>query len=248
MLVLHHGALTAAINPRNQQLVSLQKNGVEYMHGGGKPENERDPGWPNSEIIMFPIVGPALDGKIHTPKGTIPMGQHGIVRYLPFTLTHATQNEATYTLHYAANDAVPTPKGETPWPYSFSIEKKYTLTDNGLEFLARVTNESGEPMPYMFGWHPAFRFDSLNQTLNELPLAIVRQAQPAVIVASNYVSTRGLSVRSNCSHTMLWCPSEGQLFCIEPVSHPAVFSGIREPAGVLAPHESKLYTVNISLE
>ena len=42
------------------------------------------------------------------------------------------------------------------YPFDFSFETHYELCGPDITLTVYIKNESGEAMPYMFGWHPAF--------------------------------------------------------------------------------------------
>ena len=55
---LSRGALDAAVQTRGGELVSLRRNGAEYIWGG-------DPAfWSGQNPILFPIVGSLKDGQV----------------------------------------------------------------------------------------------------------------------------------------------------------------------------------------
>ena len=80
-----NGGTEIELNLANRQLFSLKRNGVEVMWPGGAPESKRPKtGWPNSEIVMFPIIGAAPDDKIRIgvkflDAGSMPIALGGIV-------------------------------------------------------------------------------------------------------------------------------------------------------------------------
>jgi galactose mutarotase-like enzyme len=97
--------ITAKINPENWQLYSLKRGNKEVMWKGGAPKQEKpDKGWQNSEIIAFPIFGPAVDGVIVYKGKEYPMGQHGLSRRLPWNEVKRTDESIIFTQHYTANE------------------------------------------------------------------------------------------------------------------------------------------------
>jgi aldose 1-epimerase len=42
------------------------------------------------------------------------------------------------------------------WPWAYSAEQDFTLRDDGLDLMLRLTNQGEDPMPAGLGWHPYF--------------------------------------------------------------------------------------------
>ncbi len=233
VLELSKGNLRARINRATSQLYSLEFGGNEFMWGGGKPEElktqEEKKGWQNSEIIMFPIVGPAKDNKITVDGKDYPMGQHGIVRHLGFEQCVNSGDVAGYVQEYTEETKVQTHKGVSEFPFSYEMYKSYILDADSILFKLEVKNTSEKNMCYAIGWHPAFRIDD--------PSSIIRTKSGEVYTIDKikelsktgalklkgvdeveYVSKLGtVTLRSNFGNIQIWSPEE-DLICIEPVS------------------------------
>lgn len=143
------------------ELVNYIVNDVELIHQKG------DPGWRNADTEMFPIIGPTAeaDFKVWTPKGDAIQDQHGLLRELTYTLLNVDDTTATFQKVYKANTKVTNSKypnkstvSELYWPYNFQFQKKIQLTKSGLEITFTITAEEG--MPFMLGYHPAFKTES----------------------------------------------------------------------------------------
>ncbi|MFK5973489.1 MAG: aldose 1-epimerase [Flavobacteriaceae bacterium] len=140
------------------ELVSYKVDGHEYIHQKGSQ------GWRNSDTEMFPVIGPmaAVDFEIDTPKGKAIQDQHGLLRELNYELGFQSNDAAFFTKEYKAKTKVGNSKypkkssaKELYWPYSFTFQKIFELKKNGLEILFKVSGEEG--MPFMLGYHPAFK-------------------------------------------------------------------------------------------
>jgi len=140
------------------ELVSFLKNKEELIHQKGEP------GWRNSDTEMFPVIGPteATNFMISTPKGNAIQDQHGLLRELTYSLTEIGDNFAVFQKDYAANTIVKnskfpekSPKEKLSWPYDFSFKKSFELSNDSLKITFEVESEKG--MPYMLGYHPAFK-------------------------------------------------------------------------------------------
>ncbi len=140
------------------ELVGFNVAGHEYIHQKGSP------GWRNADTEMFPIIGPTAEAnfRVETPRGIAIQDQHGLLRELAYTLSGASDQEATYEKQYRANTPVVNAKfpaksteAELAWPYDFRFRKTFRLDEQGLLVEFGISGEPG--MPYMLGYHPAFR-------------------------------------------------------------------------------------------
>ena len=77
---------------------------------------------------------------------------HGLVYNKTFELVEKkfTQEEATVLLRYEE-------KGHAQgFPYTYSLDVKYTLTKGSLDLNVSVKNTSSKQFPFTLGWHPYF--------------------------------------------------------------------------------------------
>lgn len=107
--------------------------------------------WSGRAPVLFPIVGRAADDKIAVGAHTAEMAQHGIARRRVFTLE---EQSGTHCRHVLRSD------GETRalYPFDFTLHLTHALLDNTVIVTARIENHSDIPMPFGFGFHPAFRW------------------------------------------------------------------------------------------
>ena len=183
ILTLHSGNIKVEILKSTGEIVGMIIDGLQIMHCGGKPDRYKTPadrlGWKRSEIIMFPVVGLAKDFTLEIPHGKkIRLDQHGISRYIPFSITNLSRRSAVLEQKYTSNSEIYNEKfkeGELSsrpktmrWPYSFRIQKEISIHDEpakdefseysgSVDIDFRISNESDETMHYMFGFHPGFR-------------------------------------------------------------------------------------------
>jgi len=210
------------------ELISYQLDGNEYIHQKGSP------GWRNSDTEMFPIIGPTADAnfRVHTPKGLAIQDQHGLLRELPYQIIEETATSAVFQKKYKANSEVDNSKypeksteKHLKWPYDFKFQKRFELTENGLEINFIISGENG--MPFMLGYHPAFNL------VSEKPFVIANRKEISLtdVLA---VGSRALQVE-NCNEIMLkdkntiqiktegfgnfmlWTEVENMI-CIEPIT------------------------------
>lgn len=211
------------------ELVSLEYRGHQFMH------KKEEPGWNHSDAEMFPIIGPTaeVNYRVQVPKGNAVQDQHGLLRELSYELISASAQKGVYCKKYTAGTLVKNSKfpdrsriPQLIWPYSFSFTKTVQLQEDGLDIHFAIEGE--QDMPYMLGYHPAFKIyggenrvkgRDLNLGMSEIMEAGDRALQVAdrqELVLSGrhslHFKTRGFS------HFMLWSPHPGML-CIEPITY-----------------------------
>ncbi|MFT6749545.1 MAG: galactose mutarotase-like enzyme, partial [Flavobacterium sp.] len=148
VLYLKNKACKVAIE--TGELVSFQKDNLEYIHQKGSK------GWRNSDIEMFPIIGPISKNnfRVHTKKGDAIQDQHGLLRELDYTLVSSDENTAKFIKKYQGNTEIANSKfpkksseAQLSWPYDFTFEKQFHLENNVLKINFKLTSEVG--MPFM---------------------------------------------------------------------------------------------------
>lgn len=88
---------------------------------------------------------------------------HGLVFNKNFKIKeqNVTDTFASVTLIYVEKNE------SNGFPYTYTIQLKYTLTDTGLDLKVLVTNTDTKAFPFTLGWHPYFSSSNLfNSTLN----------------------------------------------------------------------------------
>ncbi|MBU1975264.1 MAG: hypothetical protein KKG59_02555 [Nanoarchaeota archaeon] len=275
-----HGTIQGEVNPVNGQLVSLIFNGIEYFHDGGK-SSFNGLGWGNSEIVPYPIFGPADNQEVKVDYKTFSLEQHGISRHTnenPFVpQVQEKSNILTLVQKYSGQD-ISNPKYESGngrpehlnWlPYT--LEKTFELTDKGLICKLTVTNNSEINMPYMIGWHPAFKVQGTVEegefvddrgikiaTLADVikysnipPQEALTKERMNSITYRNKNTGQGVRVSSEnfSNNVMLWSPSyDAGMLCIEHTSRLPIFNGEKHFADLdrfesLAPGQSRTYSI-----
>lgn len=243
---LGDGRLIARLNITNGQLVGLALDDREFFHDGGSPDWERN-GWANSEIVMFPLVGPPKDFKVVVGGVAFPQDQHGISRILPFVIKQHSKGYAHLIQEYKPHD-LNNPKYQPGnghpktvfWPFGFTIEKEFRVSDDHLIMVLSVVNNSDGVMPYRVGWHPGFRLqgsvaDGLFTADDRLSISLDEVIDASLDPAKNFYALKnahsvkysdgrsgsGISVSSDdFRHMMLWSPGKDVgMFCIESVTH-----------------------------
>ena len=82
---------------------------------------------------------------------------HGLVYNKKFKIVekNANANSASITLDYIENNE------SIGFPYTYSIQLKYTFTKNNLSLNISVKNTDSKSFPFTIGWHPYFISDDL---------------------------------------------------------------------------------------
>lgn len=210
------------------ELVSYNVGGYEYIHQKGSP------GWRNADTEMFPIIGPTADAGflVKTPKGNAVQDQHGLLRELDYKVMDKSGDTVVLVKEYKANTKVKNSKfpdkstaAELFWPYDFKFQKSFQLKKDGLHIAFEIEGENG--MPFMLGYHPAFKLHSENARIEAHGSTI---GIPAIIEVGN----RAMPIRDCKSITLkdqkdLRITTEGfgnfmlwtevmNMVCIEPVT------------------------------
>lgn len=139
---LTSGRLTAAISPTGAELRSLTLDGRERMTPA-TPDH-----WQGHAPLLFPVIGRVADDTVRVDGRHYPMPRHGLARYAEFTLVAADEASAHFRL-------ASSPDTRAQYPFDWTLDVVHALSDR-LETTATVTNTGDRPMPYSFGFHPAF--------------------------------------------------------------------------------------------
>ncbi|WP_417612623.1 aldose 1-epimerase family protein [Parasphingorhabdus sp.] len=136
--------LSARINPLGAELSSLQDgDGRELM-------TDADPAfWSGRAPLLFPIVGQLRDNQYRFNDTIYKLEKHGFARRQKFELIEQGQHHALFSL--CANDLT-----RAQYPFEFRLEMAFEVAGDSLLMTATITNEDDKPMPFSFGYHPAF--------------------------------------------------------------------------------------------
>ena len=255
---LEDRGLDIAVDHSTGQLCSLRSGDVEYMHHGKTA-------WLNTEMVMFPVVGPVRNHRVDVGSLAYALDQHGISRVVPFRVENSDDGSISVVQHYDGS-FLENPKGHNlrlNWmPYT--LEKRFSIDKDVVSCELIVTNDSVFDMPYMIGWHPAFRvfgdvsfgslaIDSstsltLERLLKEGGVRLVKDVNSVEYVDDEHEGQGMIVASDDLDHAMIWSPGkESGLVCIEFVSHlpsedRAYFTGDNE---ILEPGEKKSYTITL---
>lgn len=211
------------------ELIGYRVAGHEYIHQKG------DTGWRNSDTEMFPIIGPTAEAgfRVHVPRGNAILDQHGLLRELDYEIIHQTETEARFRKTYRAGTVVMNSKfpdrstaQRLIWPFEFQFEKHFLLTESDLRISFAISGE--KDMPYMLGYHPAFKLHSdspvivagertidLQEVLDVGSRALEVSDCDSILLKDKKelkIETKGFG------HFMLWTEVPGMI-CIEPITY-----------------------------
>lgn len=142
-VTLKNDKLTAKIDSKGAELLSLEKQQTEYMW-------QKDPAfWGKTSPVLFPIVGNLRNDTVtfHGTPYTIP--KHGLCRTAEFHVDSVSQTDAVFS--YSYNDET-----LTHYPYRFKLILAYHLNETALIITYTVENLDSQEIDYCFGAHPGF--------------------------------------------------------------------------------------------
>ena len=144
LVTITNGAITARINPLGAELWSLTDPlGREYM-------TDADPAfWTGHAPLLFPIVGALRNGVCRLDGREHALPKHGFARTSRFELVRAHSNYVRFRL--TDNEAT-----RAVWPFAFALDAEFGLGGATLAMAVTVHNTGDRPMPFSFGFHPAF--------------------------------------------------------------------------------------------
>ncbi len=135
---------TITVSQLGAELISVKAaDGFEYIW-----QNTGD-FWDSHAPLLFPACG-RMKNQRYTYKGVeYPISGHGFLKDMEFAV--ASKEGGHVTMSFTSNDET-----RKIYPFDFTAIADYELRGEELIFTFTVKNNSSEPMPYMFGWHPGF--------------------------------------------------------------------------------------------
>lgn len=210
------------------ELVSYQVFGHELIHQKGSP------GWRNSDTEMFPIIGPTNEANfiVNTPKGKAVQDQHGLLREMGYAIVHQTETKAHFKKQYSAGTDIQNSKfpdkstaEKLAWPYDFEFLKSFALNENGLQITFEIIGEEG--MPFMLGYHPAFKLHGQAPTIRTDEKDITIQEVMAVgsrameVRECNKIlleDERTIEIKTEGFGSFMLWTEVSNMVCIEPIT------------------------------
>jgi galactose mutarotase-like enzyme len=163
------GELTARINPLGAELWSLtDRQGREYM-------TDADPKfWTGHAPLLFPIVGALHDDRYRLDGKEYRLPKHGFARRSTFEVVEVGTDHVRFRLA----DSVET---RAVYPFAFVLDMTYAIDAAGLHMEARIANPGEEPLPFSFGFHPAFAWPLPGGAAKADHVVAFEQAEPQPI-------------------------------------------------------------------
>ena len=151
MIQLQNTKLKANFSELGAELISLVNltTGKEIMWQGN-PDF-----WGGQSPVLFPTVGALKDDRYIFDGQTYEMPRHGFARRKIFEVKNSSENEVVFQL-YSDDETLKF------YPFEFSLEIRYTLTENKLTVSYNVKNKSEKEMYFSLGAHPGFAIDTEN--------------------------------------------------------------------------------------
>ena len=151
MITIQNKKLKATFNELGAELVSLiNLETRKEIIWEGNPDF-----WGGQSPVLFPTVGALKDDSYIFEDETYEMPRHGFARRKFFEVKNSSENEVVFEL----NSDQETLKF---YPFNFSLEIKYTLTENKLTVSYNVKNTSEKEIYFSLGAHPGFAIDTKN--------------------------------------------------------------------------------------
>ncbi len=152
MIKLQNNTLSIGILPTGAELRSVinKETGKEYIWQADASV------WNRSSPVLFPFVGRLKNDTYFYQNKTYTLPQHGFARNFEFELIKQTNNLLCFELK--SNEQT-----LENYPFHFSLQLSYELTENELSLTYRVENTGAEKMYFSLGAHPAFNLlDDIN--------------------------------------------------------------------------------------
>lgn len=142
-LILRHKNYTATIRTLGAELLSLTKDGQEYIWEGNPAF------WKGHAPILFPICGGLKEDTYCYEGNSYSLAKHGFARFYTFQIEKAADDSATFLLTSSAEQI-------RAYPFPYALRAIFTLCDEGLSVQYLVTNTGNKPMYYSIGGHEGY--------------------------------------------------------------------------------------------
>ena len=143
--ILENEQLTVTLSTQGAEVQSVRRNttGQEYIW------TARPDVWARHAPVLFPIVGKLKDDQYQLGGDTYHMSQHGFARDKDFKVVEQSEQQITFGL-------TADPETTERYPFNFTLDIQYRLSEDRLSITYRVINHGREDMPFSIGAHPAF--------------------------------------------------------------------------------------------
>ncbi len=142
---IRNDKITLEASTVGAELMSIKYGGREYLWQG-------DPDiWDDRAPVLFPFCGRQTEASYLYKGKKYEMGIHGFLWKSDMTVKEQTDTSVTFLL---------TDNEETRkiYPFAFSVEVGYSLSDSSITNSIRIENTGDERMYFTHGYHPGFNF------------------------------------------------------------------------------------------
>lgn len=144
MITFSNDTLRIAVAPLGAELQSVtDAQGRDWLWSGDTAI------WAGRSPLLFPVIGKHPDGQVLIDGRRYPIKSHGVARTATFRTIAQDATSCTLRL----TDDIET---RAAYPFAFILDMTYRLEGPSLAMTARVENPGEVPMPFCFGYHPAF--------------------------------------------------------------------------------------------
>lgn len=152
MYTLENERYRARIKRHGAELISLidRQTDKEWMWQGDRTY------WGRHAPVLFPVVGTLKNGTYCMNGEAYSLPRHGFARDSQFDVIEHGNTKVVFRLCSSQQT-------REVYPFDFTLDITYTLTEKALEVSYLITNGTDQTMPFSIGGHPAFNID-LNQT------------------------------------------------------------------------------------
>ena len=140
---LKNNLLTVEISTLGAQIMSVKKDGCEYIWQGN-PEF-----WASRTPLLFPVCGRFFGGKYTYEGKEYQMNLHGFVRNLEMNVVSANNTEIVFSL--CQNEET-----LAIYPFDFEFIVSYVLDNDKISSHVEIRNTGDKVLPATFGAHPGF--------------------------------------------------------------------------------------------
>lgn len=143
--ILENDKLKIKISSMGAELQSVRRieDDTEYLWQGDATY------WASRATNLFPVCGRMFEGKYTYAGKTYEMPNHGFAKLQEWTVLHQKSNALTLQMQDTAET-------RGMYPFKFSLEIAYTLTDETLTVAMIVHNLDDKTMIFAVGGHPGF--------------------------------------------------------------------------------------------
>lgn len=153
MITITNAVISATINPKGAELVSLinQATQIDYMWSA-------DPAfWGKSSPVLFPIIGSVKDDTFIYEGAEYHLPRHGFARECIFEVENQAEDSVTFLLK--SDEA-----SLKVFPFLFELRLHYVVDGNQLHVKYEVRNTGDTEMFFSVGGHPAFKVPFVDGT------------------------------------------------------------------------------------